>query len=130
MLIFFVAPTCPICKKMLPVLRSVRTSEQAWLEITLASDGDESEHRAFIDETGLHSFPYVLSTQLGLGYRVERLPFAVLIDATGVIRAKGLVNNREQLESLFNSHETGIRSIQDFLSPSTELLRKSEEYSS
>jgi len=31
------------------------------------------------------------------------LPYAVLLDDQGLVRAKGLVNNREQLESLFNA---------------------------
>ena len=61
-------------------------------------------------------FPYVISEQLGVTYRVSRLPFAVLLDDEGVVRAKGLVNTREQLESLFNVLETGYASIQDLAS--------------
>jgi hypothetical protein len=40
---------------------------------------------------------------------------AVLIDGEGIVRAKGLVNNREQLESLFNAKELGVESIQRYL---------------
>lgn len=115
MLVFFLSTTCPICKKMLPVLKSVRDSEGRWLEVALASDGDEAKHRALIEKADLKAFPYALSADLGVTYRVARLPFAVLIDAEGVVRAKGLVNNREQLESLFNAAETGDASIQSFL---------------
>ena len=46
---------------------------------------------------------------------MSRLPYAVLLDERGVIRAKGLVNNREQLESLFNAKEIGVASVQDYL---------------
>jgi hypothetical protein len=46
---------------------------------------------------------------------VSRLPFAVLLDEAGTIRSKGLVNNREQLESLFNAKELGVESIQNFI---------------
>ena len=45
-------------------------------------------------------------------FKVAKLPFAVLIDGTGRIRAKGLVNTREQIESLFHAAETGRPSIQ------------------
>lgn len=114
-LVFFVSPTCPICKKLLPVLRSVREAERSWLDIVLASDGEEEKHKRFIDTAALGSFPYVVSTELGLAYRVARLPFAVLIDAAGTVRSKGLINTREQLESLFNAHELGVDSIQSFL---------------
>lgn len=48
-------------------------------------------------------------------YRVSRLPYAVSIDETGAIRAKGMIKNREQLESLFNAKELGVGSVQDFL---------------
>jgi len=115
MLVFFLSPTCPICKKLLPILRSVRDSEKDWMDVVLASDGEEEKHRRFITNAKLSDFPYVLSTELGLGYRVARLPFAVLVDKDGVIRSKGLVNSREQLESLFNAHDLGVDSIQTYL---------------
>ncbi len=78
-------------------------------------DGDAAKHQRFIETADLKAFPYVVSTELGLAYRVARLPFAVLLDSNGTVKAKGLVNNREQLESLFNAHEMGIGSIQGFL---------------
>lgn len=114
-LIFFLSPTCPICKKLLPVLKSISQSER-WLDVVLASDGEEARHRDFIARAELEQFPYVISEQLGVTYRVARLPFAVLLDGEGVVKAKGLVNTREQLESLFNAAETGYASIQDFSS--------------
>jgi methylamine dehydrogenase accessory protein MauD len=55
------------------------------------------------------------STELVLAYRVGKLPYAVLVDAGGVIRAKGLVNTREHLESLFNAKEKGVGSVQEYL---------------
>ena len=115
MLVFFLSPTYPVCKKLLPILRSVKTSEKDWLDVVLASDGEEEKHQRFIQHVGLQDFPYVLSTELGLGYRVSRLPFAVLMDKQGVIRSKGLINSREQLESLFNAMEMGVGSVQSFL---------------
>ncbi|UXD86117.1 methylamine dehydrogenase accessory protein MauD [Thalassolituus hydrocarboniclasticus] len=115
MLVFFLSPTCPVCKKLLPILRSVKASEKDWLDVVLASDGEEEKHQRFIQHVGLQDFPYVLSTELGLGYRVSRLPFAVLMDKQGVIRSKGLINSREQLESLFNAMEMGVGSVQSFL---------------
>ena len=33
----------------------------------------------------------------------------------GVIRAKGLINSREHLDSLFNAKELGVGSVQDYL---------------
>lgn len=114
-LLFFLSPTCPICKKLLPVLNSVRASEQDWLQVVLASDGEEDKHLRFINNAKLGDYPYLLSSDLGIAFRVARLPYAVVIDRRGVIRAKGLVNTREQLESLFNAYDLGVESIQHYL---------------
>jgi methylamine dehydrogenase accessory protein MauD len=114
-LLFFLSPTCPVCKKLLPVLRSMRPAEAQWLDVVLASDGDAAAHERFAQANNLQTFPYVLSTELGVGFRVSRLPFAVLLDEQGIVRAKGLINNREQLESLFSAKELGIESIQSYL---------------
>ena len=114
-LLFFLSPTCPVCKTLLPVLKSVASSERSWLQVMLASDGPKAEHEAFVSDRGLQQFPYLVSTDLGLAYRVAKLPYAVLIDATGVIRAQGLVNTREHLESMFEAQERGVASIQDFI---------------
>jgi methylamine dehydrogenase accessory protein MauD len=114
-LIFFLSPSCPVCKKMLPILKSSARTESSWLEILLASDGEATEHERFVKAQGLGDFPYILSQELGMAYRVGKLPYAVLIDETGVIRAKGLINTREHLESLIQAKEMGVASIQAYL---------------
>lgn len=113
-LIMFVSPTCPVCKALLPALKSSLTAERDWLDIILASDGDASSQREFVLAHRLGSFPYIVSAPLGMSYQVSRLPFAVLIDAQGVLRARGIVNSREHLESLFEAKRLGLASIQDY----------------
>jgi methylamine dehydrogenase accessory protein MauD len=113
-LIFFLSPTCPVCKKLLPVLRSLPGSERG-IEVVLASDGEPPEHMAFYAREKLAPFPYVLSAELGLKFRISKLPYAVVVAPDGRIAAKGLVNNREQIESLFLAQELGVSSLQDFL---------------
>ncbi len=73
-LLFFVSTTCPVCKKLLPVLKSASQAEREWLDVVLASDGDSIEHLGFYQEAKLQQFPYVLSADLGMTYRVSRLP--------------------------------------------------------
>jgi methylamine dehydrogenase accessory protein MauD len=111
----FVSPTCPVCKALLPVLKSSRKSEAGWLDIVLASDGDLTEQRAFVAEHGLDAFPYVVSSPLGVSYQVSRLPYAVILDHEGILRARGIINSREHLESLFEAKRLGVASMQDFL---------------
>ena len=115
MLLFFVSPTCPVCKKLLPIVKSIQKAEGARLSVVLASDGEATAHEAFRRRFDLGAFGYVLSADLGMRYHVSKLPFAVLIDAAGRVRAKGLVNSREQLESLFAAQELGVASVQDYL---------------
>jgi methylamine dehydrogenase accessory protein MauD len=114
MLVFFLAPSCPVCKKLIPVLKALVRDEARDLQLVLASDG-EGDHLGFVREQGLQAMPYVLSSELGLSYRVSRLPYAVLIDRQGLVAAKGLVNSREQLDSLLNAHDMQIPTIQQYL---------------
>lgn len=113
-LIFFLSPTCPVCKSLLPLLESVAAAEDGEVRLVLASDGPREEHEAFVDREGLAEH-YLLSSDLGLVYQVAKLPTAVLIGADGVLRARGLVNTREHLESLFEAQEQGVASVQEYL---------------
>jgi methylamine dehydrogenase accessory protein MauD len=113
-LLLFVSPTCPVCKSLLPIVKSSGRDERGWLDIILASDGDPVEHRDYVRTNGLGNVPYVVSAPLGMTYQVSRLPFAALLDEAGVLRARGLVNSREHLESLFEAKRLGVASLQDY----------------
>lgn len=113
-LMFFLSPNCPVCKTLLPVLKSARKAEGDWLDILLASDGAVAEQKEFIDAAKLQEFTYLLSSELGITYQVGKLPFAVLLDENGIIRSKGLVNSREHIESLFEAKERGVASVQEY----------------
>ena len=82
-LVVFVSPTCPVCKSLLPALRSIRRHEKPALEVVLASDGSRLEHTDFVAAEGLEEFTYVLSEPLGIAFGAGRLPHAVLIDGGG-----------------------------------------------
>lgn len=114
-LVFFLSPTCPVCKTLLPVLKSARKSERHWLRIVLASDGDLPSQQRFIDKHALTVFPYVLSGMLGRTYAVGKLPYAVLIDEQGILRSSGLINTREHLESLFEAKDRNVATMQEYL---------------
>lgn len=113
-LLLFVSPGCDICEALLPAVRSAQGAERGWLDIVLASDGDPADHRSFVREHDLRDFPYVISAALGMSFQVSRLPFAALLDAGGLLRARGLVNSREHLESLFEAQRLGVGSLQEY----------------
>ncbi len=114
-LLFFLAPDCPICKSLLPVIKTL-TSEEPNIDLLLISDGDdEEEHRAYIAEQKLEAFDYALSEVVGRSLGVGKLPYAVLIGDGGAIASLGIVNSREHLESLFEAQRLGVASIQAYL---------------
>jgi methylamine dehydrogenase accessory protein MauD len=112
-LLFFVAPTCPVCKTLLPTAKAFAETEA--LDLILVGDGDADEHRQMATRFGIATSRFVLGSEVGRAFQVGKLPYAVLISELGIIVAQGLVNSREHLESLVVAHETGLRSVQDYL---------------
>lgn len=112
-LLLFVSPSCPVCKRLLPIAKSFAGGEK--LDVVLVGDGDIAEQQQMIADHDLGKITYVNSPQVGMTFQVGKLPYALLIDEDGVIRAKGLVNSREHLESLVIAKETGYGSIQAYL---------------
>lgn len=124
-LFFFLSTTCPVCKKLLPALRTLAAAERDSWQIVLASDGDVEEHRAFWQREKL-GLPYVLSEELGRRFQIRRLPYAVVIGPDGTVRAKGLVNNREQIESLLRADEMGIPTLQSYMAQQQQQQQAAE----
>ena len=122
-LLFFVSPTCPVCKTLLPIVTGLVASADPPTRLVLASDGDLEGQRAFVARAGLGDQPYVVSSELGLAYQVGKLPYAALIDARGTLVAKGLVNTREHLESLFEAARLGVASMQEWLQEHGDVRR-------
>lgn len=114
-LIFFMSPDCPVCKSLLPALKSAIKTESKWIDVVLASDGNTVDHQAFVKNHKLESLPYVVSEILGKSYGVAKLPYGVLIDEQGEVAAMGILNSREHLDSLFEAKERKIASIQDYM---------------
>lgn len=112
-LLLFVSPDCPVCKKVLPIAGAVSNSER--LEILLIGDGEAEAQHAMLQQLRLGHMTFVNSSHAGMVFQVGKLPYAILIDGEGVIRAKGLVNSREHLESLLIAEETGFGTIQAYL---------------
>jgi methylamine dehydrogenase accessory protein MauD len=111
-LLLFVAPECPICKKLLPIVKSFVETER--LAVVLVGDGDAAEQREMIAQYSLSALDFVNDAQVGIRYGVGKVPYAVLIDRVGKLTGAGLVNSREHLESLVVAQETGHASIQAY----------------
>jgi methylamine dehydrogenase accessory protein MauD len=113
-LLLFVAADCPVCKKIIPMAQAFARRER--LELLLVGDGDLGEQRQLAQAFAINPERFVTGAQIGMAFRVGKVPYAVLLDPASMIAAMGLVNSREHLESLVVAHETGFASIQSYLS--------------
>lgn len=113
LLMLFVSSACPMCKKLIPIARNFAKSER--LDVLFVGDADAAEQRKMIQQFELDEHCFVNGPEVGMAYRVDKLPYAVLLDASGRIAAKGLVNSREHFESLIIAKETGYATIQSYL---------------
>lgn len=114
-LIFFMSPSCPICDSLLSVVRSIAKAESNWLDVVLASDGEADEHLEYIAKKNIRDLPYVVSTELGVTFEVSKLPYGVLLDGENILKAKGLTNTREHIESLFQAMDLGVASFNEYM---------------
>ena len=128
--VLFISPTCPVCKELVPTAISLARSEQDRIRLLFASDGENIEqHQSYIRDLEIEEYPYVVSEGLGMYYQVSKLPFAILIDHNGVLRSKGLVNTREHLESLIESMDTGVATVQEYVGSKSDSLKSKTELS-
>ena len=121
-LLLFVAPSCPICKHLLPVAKAM-AKQRYRVRVVYASAGEDMQaQEGFVAAAGLPRDSYVVSDGLGLAFGAAKLPFAALIAPDGRVASLGLVNTREHLESLFEAQHLGVASLQQYVaqhSPAT-----------
>jgi methylamine dehydrogenase accessory protein MauD len=99
-LLFFVSPGCPICRELLPSLapaaRAARMTPVAIVDV-----GEEVAREAY--DHSPPSVALVAGPEISETYEVPGTPYAVILDTIGVVRAKGTVNNLEQIEGLVDT---------------------------
>jgi methylamine dehydrogenase accessory protein MauD len=118
LLLLFVSATCPICKILIPIAKSFAKSER--LDVLFLGDAEPGEQRKLLAQFDLDDHCFVNGPDVGMTYRVDKIPYAVLLDDAGVIAAKGLVNSREHLESLIIAKESGFATLQSYLKSQSE----------
>ena len=115
-LLVFLSATCSSCEDLVPALRSIAKSDSATVEvIVIGLNGDERVNREFVKDHKLEHLTYIISADVGMTFKVMHPPYAVVLDREGVVRAKGLANHLEHLESLLNATELGEPSIESYM---------------
>ena len=114
-LMVFVSPTCSSCKDLAPAIRSIARSERGSMDTILVSDGSDEAVRRFVDDHKLRRLPMVTASDTLEQYGVHSTPYALLIDASGHVETKGIVNSLEQLASLVNAGSLGTDSVESYV---------------
>lgn len=99
-LLLFVSPGCPVCREVLP---SVPVAARAGgLMASVITDADEPTTFETYGSADLEA-PVLSGPHIARQYRIPGTPYAVVLDGIGVTRAKGTVNNLEQMEGLVDT---------------------------
>jgi methylamine dehydrogenase accessory protein MauD len=96
-LLLFVSPGCHLCEQVLPSLPTVARKHE--LAPYVLADADADETVSQYERRRLNA-RVVSGSWIAQHYRVPGTPYVVALDRLGVVRAKGTVNNLEQLEGL------------------------------
>jgi methylamine dehydrogenase accessory protein MauD len=104
LLLVFGSPGCGPCRTLVPDLNAFARERRDELSVLFLSRGEVEDARRFAQETGAEVRVAVHPDEkLPEQYKARVTPFAFLIDGEGVVRAKGLANNREHLDLLLRA---------------------------
>jgi methylamine dehydrogenase accessory protein MauD len=127
--LLYVSPHCTLCAALLPPAKRffkeiAAEAEGMWAmvlgtresQIRYAQDNELTQHRVLTED------------QLPSAWRLGGGPFGLWIGADGEVKAKGMVNNREHLESLREAARLGHPSLQSYLSARAEQAEQAREH--
>jgi methylamine dehydrogenase accessory protein MauD len=98
--LLFVSPGCHLCEEVLPSIGVAARTKDMVPVVLVDADPLETKH---LFENRKLGAAVASGSQLAASYGVPGAPYVVVLDALGVVRAKGTVNNLEQLEGLIDT---------------------------
>ncbi len=115
-LLIYVSPTCPVCDQVVRAARTlgVRYEDGVDLEVVfMLSMDDTALATRYQRHHKIERFVLLADSRISADLRVGGAPYAFCVDRSGYLRAKGVVNTREHLESLLNAEALGFSSLQE-----------------
>jgi methylamine dehydrogenase accessory protein MauD len=99
-LLMFVSPGCMVCEQVLPSINVVARSG-SMTPYVLTDVDDFETNKAFAPKR----LPAAVASaaEVARSYGVPGTPYIVVLDQSGIVRAKGTVNNLEQMEGLVDT---------------------------
>ncbi|MEO5952272.1 MAG: TlpA disulfide reductase family protein [Chloroflexia bacterium] len=106
--IIFGSPSCGPCRMLAPQVDEW-TKKHPDMAVLWLNSATPEESLRFVGEVGaiIPVAPYAPDTKLLDKYKVRVTPFVFMIDESGVVRAKGLVNNKAGLDLYYRELKTG-----------------------
>jgi methylamine dehydrogenase accessory protein MauD len=105
-LLLFVSPGCGVCEQVLPALPAI--ARNGHLKAYVVTDADEVEAELAFGHRNVPA-PVIAAPDLIQRYNVPGTPYVVLTDRLGIVRAKGTVNNLEQVEGLVDTAQRRVK---------------------
>jgi methylamine dehydrogenase accessory protein MauD len=108
LLLIFGSVACAPCRTLIPDLNVFADERRDDLRALFLCRGSVEEARRFAHELDVR-VPFAVhpDEELPEKYKARVTPFAFLIDGEGVVRAKGLANNRSHLDMLLEQAAKG-----------------------
>jgi methylamine dehydrogenase accessory protein MauD len=107
--LMFVSPGCHICDQVIPSIPVIaRAHELAPFVIT---DSSPAETQVAFRATKLGEAKLVPGIEVAKAYSIPGTPYVVVLDRFGVVRAKGTVNNLEQVEGLVETAQRRVAEL-------------------
>jgi methylamine dehydrogenase accessory protein MauD len=106
--VIFGSPTCGPCKALIPDLNVFAQEYASDLRVLFLSRGELEPAQRFAEENAIE-VPVAVHPDESLPdkFKVRVTPFAHVIDAEGIVQAKGLANNRQHLDMLLSAAKLG-----------------------
>ncbi|MGI8707221.1 MAG: hypothetical protein ACR2LG_03310 [Actinomycetota bacterium] len=100
-LLLFVSPGCHICQQVMPGVPAAAGAGS--FTPYVVTDVDRVDTQAAFAGKSSPPAPLVPGLQIAQAYAVPGTPYVVMLDDRGIVRAKGTINNLEQLEGLVDT---------------------------
>jgi len=100
-LLVFLAPRCDVCAQMVPALKSLASAYAGEVSVIAISSGAKTAEDYALAQRLAPVVPYACSVELTHRFKIHATPYVVLLDTQNVVRAQGIANNLQHLESLF-----------------------------
>jgi methylamine dehydrogenase accessory protein MauD len=115
-MLVFLSPECSVCAHVIPALRSLARAERGRVDFVVFSmSAIDASNREYAELHQLKEFPIVGGREVVDTYEVKMPPYAVMVDVDGIVRAKGMVNHLEHLESLLTAVRLGHPTLERYM---------------